>query len=237
MQAIGINLASERTVHEVDVWTSHEGLLLDYEEPLTRRDSTTGDWYDCSAHLLWIGERTRSVDSAHVEFFSGVHNPIGVKVGPAASGDDLVALSERLNPGRIPGRLTFIARMGAGAVRELLPPLLRAVDKAGLPVVWVCDPMHANTFLTASGVKTRHFDAVMAEIEAFFACCRAEGVWPGGVHLEYTGEDVTECLGGPSGAVLEERLSHRYETLCDPRLNARQSLDVAFRLAELMRQV
>ena len=234
MQAIGIELASERSIHEVDVWTSHEGLLLDYEEPLTRRDSLTGQWYDCSAHMLWIGERTRELGGAHVEFFAGVHNPIGVKIGPAATADDVVALCERLNPRRVPGRLTLIARMGADRVRELLPPLLRAVRQAEIPVVWACDPMHANVYRTASGHKTRHFDAVMDELEGFFAAHREQGTWPGGVHLEFTGEDVTECLGG-SLAVLEEQLDHRYETLCDPRLNARQSLDVAFRVAELMR--
>jgi 3-deoxy-7-phosphoheptulonate synthase len=236
MAACGIDLASERQLHEVDVWTSHEGLLLDYEEPLTRKDSTTGDWYDCSAHFVWIGERTRQPDGAHAAFFAGVHNPVGVKLGPDVTPEDALALCERLNPDRAPGRLSMIVRMGAGRVDELLPPVLRAVREADHPVVWVCDPMHANSFRTASGVKTRAFDAIMAEIEGFFASCHAEGAWPGGVHLEYTGEDVTECLGGPSGAVLEEQLSHRYETLCDPRLNARQSLDVAFRLAELMRR-
>jgi len=235
MAACGIDLASARELHEVDVWTSHEGLLLDYEEPLTRRDSLTGDWYDCSAHMLWIGERTRGPEGAHAEFFAGVHNPVGVKVGPAATGEELLELCERLNPGRIPGRLTLIARLGAERVGELLPPLLRPVREAGHPVVWISDPMHANQVRTASGVKTRHFDAIMAEIEGFFSACWQEGVWPGGVHLEYTGEDVTECVGG-SEAVLEEQLSHRYETLCDPRLNARQSVDVAFRVAELMRQ-
>jgi 3-deoxy-7-phosphoheptulonate synthase len=235
MAACGIDLASERQLHEVDVWTSHEGLLLDYEEALTRRDSLTGDWYDCSAHMLWVGERTRQPGGAHVEFLAGVHNPVGAKLGPATTPDEAVALCERLNPGRVPGRLTLIARMGADRVRELLPPLVRAVREAEHPVVWVCDAMHANVFRTASGFKTRHFDAIMAEIEGFFGACWQEGAWPGGVHLEYTGEDVTECLGG-SEAVLEEQLTHRYETLCDPRLNARQSLDVAFRVAELMRQ-
>jgi 3-deoxy-7-phosphoheptulonate synthase len=235
MAACGIDLASERQLHEVDVWTSHEGLLLDYEEGLTRRDSLTGDWYDCSAHMLWVGERTRQADGAHAEFFAGVHNPLGSKIGPAATAEELVALCDRLNPSREPGRLTLIARMGAHRVRELLPPLLRAVREAGHPVVWACDPMHANVFKTASGVKTRHFDAILDEIEAFFAVCFEEGGWPGGVHLEYTGEDVTECLGG-SEEVREEQLSHRYETLCDPRLNARQSLDLAFRVAELMRR-
>jgi 3-deoxy-7-phosphoheptulonate synthase len=234
MAACGIDLASERGLHEVDVFTAHEGLLLDYEEGLTREDSITGDWYDCSAHLLWIGERTRGVEGAHVQFFAGVHNPLGVKVGPAATPDDIVELCEVLNPERIPGRLTFYARLGAEKVRELLPPLLRAVRDEGHPVLWASDPMHANTIRTASGVKTRRFDTVMAELEGFFAACWESGVWPGGVHLEFTGEDVTECLGGADD-VLEEQLSSRYETLLDPRLNARQSLDLAFRLAELMR--
>jgi 3-deoxy-7-phosphoheptulonate synthase len=235
MAACGIDLASEQQLHQVDVWTSHEGLLLDYEEGLSRCDSLTGDWYDCSAHMLWIGERTRQPDGAHVEFFSGVHNPLGCKVGPAATADELLELCERLNPERVPGRLTFIARMGSELVGELLPPLLRAVHDAEHPVVWTCDPMHANGFRTASGLKTRRFEAITAEIEGFFAACWEEGAWPGGVHLEFTGEDVTECLGG-SEAVVEDQLSHRYETLCDPRLNARQSLDLAFHLAELMRQ-
>jgi 3-deoxy-7-phosphoheptulonate synthase len=235
MAACGIDLAQERRLHEVDVFTSHEGLLLDYEEGLTRQDSLTGDWYDCSAHLLWIGERTRHVDGAHVAFFAGVHNPLGVKLGPAATPDEVVALCERLNPDRIPGRLTFYARMGADGVRELLPPLLRAVREEGHPVLWASDPMHANTIRTADGVKTRRFDSIMGELEGFFAACWEVGVWPGGVHLEFTGEDVTECLGGADD-VLEEHLSSRYETLLDPRLNARQSLDLAFRLAELMRQ-
>ena len=234
MQAIGIDLDSEPTLHEVDVWTSHEGLLLEYEEALTRTDSLTGQPYDCSAHMLWIGERTRDVKGAHVEFFAGVRNPVGVKLGPAATPEDALALAERLNPERTPGRLTFITRMGSERVREALPPLLRAVREAEHPVVWACDPMHANLMRTASGMKTRHFDAIMGELEGFFAAHREVGTWPGGVHLEFTGEDVTECLGG-SEAVLEEHLDHRYETLCDPRLNGRQSLDLAFRVAELMR--
>jgi 3-deoxy-7-phosphoheptulonate synthase len=233
MAACGIDLAHEHQLHQVDVWTSHEGLLLDYEEGLTRRDSLTGDWYACSAHMLWIGERTRDPDGAHVEFFSGVNNPLGVKVGPAAEAADLVALCDRLNPDRVPGRLTFISRMGAERVRELLPPLLQAVREAETPVVWACDPMHANVFRTESGFKTRRLDDIMAELDGFVAACQDEGVWPGGVHLEFTGEDVTECLGG-SEAVLEEHLSARYDTLCDPRLNARQALDLAFDLAERM---
>jgi 3-deoxy-7-phosphoheptulonate synthase len=234
MQACGIDLGSERALHEVDVWTSHEGLLLDFEEGLTRRDSLTGDWYACSAHMLWIGERTRQLDGAHVAFFAGVHNPIGVKLGPDTTGDDVVALCERLNPLRVPGRLTLVTRMGADRVGELLPPLLRAVRDSGAPVVWACDPMHGNGIKTASGRKTRRFDDIMRELEGFVAAHREVGTYPGGVHLEFTGEDVTECLGGAE-EVLEEQLDHRYETLCDPRLNARQSLDLAFRVAELMR--
>ena len=235
MAACGIDLAATPQLHQVDVWTSHEGLLLDYEEGLTRRDSLTGDWYDCSAHMLWIGDRTRAADGAHVEFFSGVHNPIGCKLGPGADPDEVVELCERLNAERAPGRLTMIVRLGADRVAEALPPLLRAVARAEQPVVWVCDPMHGNGFTTAGGRKTRHFDAIMAEIEGFFHACRAEGAWPGGVHLEYTGENVTECLGG-SEELAEEQLDDRYETLCDPRLNGRQSLDLAFRVAELMRR-
>jgi 3-deoxy-7-phosphoheptulonate synthase len=235
MAACGIDLESTRQLHEVDVWTSHEGLLLDYEEGLTRRDSLTGDWYDCSAHLLWVGDRTRQPEGAHIEYFAGVHNPLACKLGPSAAPEDVLALCERLNPSRVPGRLTFVIRMGADAVRELLPPLLRAVRAGEHPVGWACDPMHANGVRTASGVKTRHFDSIMAELEGFFAACWQEGAWPGGVHLEFTGDDVTECLGGAE-AVLEEQLTHRYESLCDPRLNARQSLDVAFRIAELMRE-
>jgi 3-deoxy-7-phosphoheptulonate synthase len=234
MQAIGIDLGDERSIHEVDIWTSHEALLLDYEEPLVRRDSTTGDWYACSAHFLWVGERTRDPEGAHVEFLAGVENPVGAKVGPRARPDELVTLCERLNPRRVPGRLTLVARLGADRVRDVLPPLVAAVRESGVPVLWVCDPMHANTFVTPSGHKTRRLDDVLGEIEGFFAVHRAAGTWPGGVHLEVTGEDVTECLGG-SEEVREDQLDHRYETLCDPRLNARQSLDLAFRVAELMR--
>jgi 3-deoxy-7-phosphoheptulonate synthase len=234
LAACGIDLASEQTLHEVDLWTSHEGLLLDYEEALTRRDSLTAGWYDCSAHMLWIGERTRQLDGAHVEFFAGVQNPLGSKLGPAATVDEVVGLCARLDPERRPGRLTLIARMGARLVGERLPPLLRAVRDAGHPVVWSCDPMHGNTVTTASGRKTRHFDDVMGEVEGFFAAHAEVGTWPGGVHLEFTADDVTECIGGSDG-LLEEHLHTRYTTLCDPRLNARQSLDLAFRVAELMR--
>jgi 3-deoxy-7-phosphoheptulonate synthase len=235
MAAVGFDVHGSQQLHQVDLWTSHEALLLDYEEALTRRDSLTGDWYDCSAHLLWIGERTRQVDGAHLEFLSGVHNPVACKLGPTATPDEAIELCERLNPGRVPGRLTLISRMGAERIAEALPPLLRGVRRAGHPVVWVCDPMHGNIELTSSGRKTRRFDAVMAELEAFFEAHWQEGSWPGGLHLEFTGEDVTECLGG-SEEVLESALDTRYMTLCDPRLNARQSLDLAFRTAELMRR-
>ncbi len=234
MAACGIDLEREHQLHEVDFYTSHEALLLGYEEALTRRDSLTGDWYDCSAHMLWIGERTRQIDGAHVEFLSGVGNPVGVKLGPTAAADEVLPLCERLNPERVPGRLTLVARMGADRVEAALPPLLRAVADAGHPVVWACDPMHGNTFTADDGRKTRHFDDVIAEIAGFFAAHRAEGTWPGGVHVELTGDDVTECLGGAE-EIGQADLGSRYETMCDPRLNARQSLDLAFRTAELLR--
>lgn len=235
MAACGIDLDAEIQLHQVDCFTSHEALLLGYEEALTRQDSLTGGWYDCSAHLLWIGERTRQTDGAHVEFLSGVENPVAVKLGPDATPADAVALCERLDPARRPGRLTFITRMGRDTVERALPPILHAVREADHPVVWACDPMHGNTFTHASGYKTRHFDDVMAELRGFFAACRGVGVWPGGVHVELTGEDVTECLGGAE-EVLGDHLEQRYETMCDPRLNARQSLDLAFQVAELLRR-
>jgi len=234
MAACGIDLDAEMQLQQVDFYTSHEALLLGYEEALTRRDSLTGDWYDCSAHLLWIGERTRQVDGAHVEFLSGVGNPVAVKLGPDASPDEAVALCSRLDPDRSPGRLTLVARMGASLVEERLPPLLAAVGRAGHPVVWACDPMHGNTFQHESGYKTRHFDDILAEIRRFFDVCRDAGVWPGGVHIELTGEEVTECLGGAE-EVLGEHLEDHYDTACDPRLNARQSLELAFRVAEWLR--
>jgi 3-deoxy-7-phosphoheptulonate synthase len=234
MAACGIDLEAELQLHEVDFFTSHEALLLGYEEALTRRDSLTGDWYDCSAHLLWIGERTRRLDGAHVEFLSGVGNPIGVKLGPSATPAEVIGLCDRLNPRRVPGRLVLYSRMGADRIEETLPPLLRAVSMSNHPVVWACDPMHGNTFQHASGYKTRRFDDVMRELRSFFAVCGTAGVWPGGVHVELTGENVTECLGG-NAEIVDEALSQRYETMCDPRLNARQSLDLAFEVAELLR--
>lgn len=235
MRACGIDLVREKTLHQVDFWTSHEALILGYEEAMTRQDSLTGDHYDTSAHMLWVGERTRQVDGAHIEFLSGVANPVGAKIGPTATPAEVVALCGALDPDRVPGRLTLISRMGAGKVEAGLPPLLRAVRDAGHPVVWTCDPMHGNTFTAADGHKTRHFDHVLAEIGEFFAVCRAEDVWPGGVHVELTGDSVTECLGGAE-EILEDHLELRYTTTCDPRLNGRQSLDLAFRVAELLRR-
>ncbi len=235
MEACGLDHHTVPALHQVDVWTSHEALLLGYEEALTRKDSLSGDWYDCSAHMVWIGERTRELDGAHVEFFRGIRNPVGCKVGPTATPEEVLALCEALNPERIPGRLTLISRMGAEKITDGLRPLLRAVADAGHPVVWACDPMHGNTFTAPSGRKTRHFDAILAEIRGFFEAHRAEGTWPGGVHVELTGDDVTECLGGGED-LLDDDLGLRYETMCDPRLNGRQSLDLAFRVSELLRQ-
>jgi 3-deoxy-7-phosphoheptulonate synthase len=234
MRACGINLGDEASLHQVDFWTSHEGLVLGYEEAMTRRDSLTGDWYDTSAHLIWVGERTRRLDGAHVDFLSGVSNPVAAKIGPGATPDDLVKLCAALDPDRTPGRLTLIARLGASRTRSLLPPLLGAVRQAGHPVVWACDPMHGNTFTGPGGRKTRHFDHVLTEIREFFAACRSEGAWPGGVHVELTGDNVTECLGG-TDEVLANHLELRYTTTCDPRLNASQSLDLAFQVADLLR--
>jgi len=233
MRACGIDLEAEVQLHEVDFYTSHEALILGYEEALTRRDSLTGDWYDCSAHLVWIGERTRQIDGAHVEFMSGVQNPVGVKLGPTTTPEEAVALCRRLDPGREAGRIMLVSRMGADKAADVLPPLLRAVQRAGHPVVWACDPMHGNTYAHESGYKTRHFDAVMHEVEQFFDACRTAGVYPGGVHVELTGDDVTECLGGGDDL---SNLEARYETRCDPRLNARQSLDLAFRVCELVQR-
>ena len=234
MSACGINSETLTDLRQVDFYTSHEALLLDYEEALTRRDSLTGDWVDCSAHMLWIGERTRQLDGAHVEFLRGVANPLGCKVGPTATTEDVIALCEALNPERIPGRLTLVTRMGATKVVDGLPPLLTAVKESGHPVVWVCDPMHGNTFTADDGRKTRHFEDVLAEVSGFFAAHRFAGTHPGGVHLELTGDDVTECLGGGAEVVTAD-LANRYETMCDPRLNGSQSVDLAFRVAELLR--
>jgi len=234
MQACGMTSLNTAQVRETDFYTSHEALLLPYEQALTRVDSTTGDTYACSAHFLWIGDRTRQLDGAHVEFLRGIKNPIGMKVGPTMEADDLLRLIDRLNPGDEPGRLTLISRMGADAVAQKLPPLLRAVQRAGRKAVWLCDPMHGNTISTASKVKTRSFDAILAEVHRFFDCHAEAGSWPGGVHVEMTGQDVTECVGG-AHRLTEADLGSRYETFCDPRLNAEQSLELAFLVAEALK--
>jgi 3-deoxy-7-phosphoheptulonate synthase len=233
MTACGVDLGDESPLHEVDFYTSHESLLLGYEEALTRRDSLTGDWYDCSAHLLWVGERTRDPRGAHVEFLSGIRNPVGCKIGPTATSQEVIELCARLDPDREPGRLTLISRMGADRIGDVLPPILEAVSHSQHTPVWVCDPMHANTFVTPAGLKTRRFSDILAEIKGFFAVHHEVGTVPGGVHLELTHEEVTECLGGAE-EVTDGHLEQRYQALCDPRLNARQSLDLAFEIAEML---
>jgi 3-deoxy-7-phosphoheptulonate synthase len=231
MKACG---ADPKELHGVEFYSSHEGLLLEYERALTRIDSRTGLPYDVSAHLLWIGDRTRDLGGAHVEFFRHVRNPIAVKLGPTLSPDDALSLLERLNPDREPGRLAFITRLGADRVRDLLPPLVEKVTQGGSPVAWICDPMHGNTFEAASGHKTRRLEHVLDEVAGFFEVHRALGTHPGGIHVEFTGDNVTECVGG-GHEVVEDDLHRRYETACDPRLNRRQSLDLAFAVAELYR--
>ncbi len=225
--------ADPEELHGVDLYSSHEALLLDYELPLTRVDSRTERPYDLSAHLLWVGERTRQLDGAHVELVARIHNPVAVKLGPSATPEDATGLLERLNPHGEPGRVTLITRMGAGRVRDVLPPLIEKVGASGVPVAWVCDPMHGNTYETPSGRKTRRFDDVLDEVRGFFEVHRALGSWPGGLHVELTGDDVTECVGGGEHLV-ETDLGTRYETACDPRLNRSQSLELAFLVAELL---
>jgi len=236
MAACGITGDTTPQIRETDLFTSHEALLLPYEQALTRIDSTTGDWYDVSAHFLWIGDRTRKPDSAHVEFMRGIKNPIGLKCGPSMNPDDLLRLIDILNPANEPGRLTLIARMGAEKVADKLPPLLRAVAREGRVVGWVSDPMHGNTIKAANGYKTRPFDRIMTEVRGFFAAHAAEGTHPGGVHFEMTGQDVTECTGGAQ-AITDSGLSLRYHTHCDPRLNGAQSLELAFLIAEELQKL
>jgi 3-deoxy-7-phosphoheptulonate synthase len=231
MKSAGVDPESFKSV---DFYSSHEALILEYEKSLTRIDSRTGDPYDVSAHFLWIGERTRQLDGAHVDFASKIKNPIGVKLGPKSTVDDALRLIDRLDPNREPGRLTFITRMGAGKVRESLPALVDGVTKSGAQVLWVCDPMHGNTFETATGYKTRQFDDVMDEVKGFFEVHKALGTHPGGIHIELTGDDVTECLGGGE-KISESDLASRYESACDPRLNHSQSLELAFLVAEMLR--
>ncbi|MXQ07175.1 3-deoxy-7-phosphoheptulonate synthase class II [Alphaproteobacteria bacterium GH1-50] len=231
MTAAGVNRDTAHTLQSVDFYTSHEALLLEYEEALTRVDSTTGKWVAGSGHMIWIGDRTRQPDGAHVEFCRGVQNPIGLKCGPTTTADDLKVLMSKLNPENEPGRLTLIARFGAGTVGDHLPRLIKTVQEEGANVVWSCDPMHGNTIKSSSGYKTRPFESVLREVREFFDVHAAEGTIPGGVHFEMTGQDVTECTGGVR-AVTDEDLSDRYHTACDPRLNASQALELAFLVAE-----
>ncbi|WP_298963013.1 class II 3-deoxy-7-phosphoheptulonate synthase [uncultured Methylobacterium sp.] len=234
MQAIGINPETHQEVRQTDFYTSHEALLLGYEQALTRVDSTSGDWYATSGHMLWIGDRTRQADHAHIEYARGIRNPVGLKCGPSLKPDDLLQLVDLLNPTNEAGRLTLICRFGADKVGDHLPGLIRAVEREGRKVVWSCDPMHGNT-VTASGYKTRPFDRVMKEIQGFFDVHRAEGTYAGGIHLEMTGKNVTECTGG-ARALTAEDLQDRYHTYCDPRLNAEQALEVAFLTADLVKR-
>ena len=234
MRACGITSEDHPALHEVDFYTSHEALLLGYEEALTRNDSMSGDWYDCSAHMLWIGERTRQLDGAHIEFLRGVENPLGCKLGPTATTEDVTKLCEILNPKQIPGRLTFITRMGASVIDNKLPELVGAVQDSDHPVVWTCDPMHGNTYTAESGLKTRNFSDVVDETKRFFHIHRSIGTWAGGIHVELTGDNVTECIGGAEN-LSDDDLALRYETMCDPRLNASQSLELAFHVAEELR--
>jgi 3-deoxy-7-phosphoheptulonate synthase len=233
MAACGMTSETAPQIRETEFYVSHEALLLPYEEALTRVDSTTGDWYDCSAHMVWIGDRTRQLDHAHVEYFRGIENPIGIKAGPTSSPEELVAVIRRLwpAPAAAPGKIVVITRMGAGKIRDALPPLLEAIKTTDARPLWITDPMHGNGMTTPNGFKTRRFDDVVDEVKGFFEAHRASGTFPGGIHVELTGDDVTECLGG-SEDIDEQTLATRYESLCDPRLNHKQSLELAFLVAE-----
>jgi 3-deoxy-7-phosphoheptulonate synthase len=235
MRACGLDLEAHPELRATDFYTSHEALLLGYEQALTRVDSTTGDWYATSGHMIWIGDRTRQLDHAHVEYFRGIKNPIGLKCGPSLKPDELLKLVDVLNPDNEAGRLTLITRFGAEKVGDHLPAMVRAIQREGRAVVWSCDPMHGNTISSNTGYKTRPFDRILSEVKAFFAVHAAEGTHAGGVHLEMTGQDVTECIGG-ARAITHEDLSDRYHTVCDPRLNAEQSIDMAFLISELLKQ-
>ncbi len=235
MDACGVNSTTFRTLRETDFYTSHEALLLPYEEAFTRQDSLTGDWFDVSAHMLWIGDRTRQLDGAHVEFLSGVNNPIGLKCGPTMDTEDLIRLVDKLNPENEPGRLNLIVRMGADKVADGMPKLVQAIEREGRSVVWSCDPMHGNVYKSGNGYKTRPVDAILTEMKQFFQVHKAEGTHAGGVHLEMTGKDVTECVGG-AFQISEEDLSSRYHTHCDPRLNADQALELAFLIADTLKE-
>ena len=234
MEACGMTSQTTKQIRETSFFTSHEALLLNYEQSMTRVDSISGNWYDTSAHMLWIGERTRQLDGAHVEFFRGIGNPVGCKVGPTMEPDELIRMIDALNPENEAGRLTLITRMGAEKIGNVLPGLIRAVEREGRKVVWSCDPMHSNT-ISANGYKTRQVDAILAEVKAFFQVHKSEGSHAGGVHFEMTGQDVTECVGGGQ-AIKAADLSERYHTHCDPRLNATQALELAFLLAEQLKE-
>ncbi|MEG3618749.1 3-deoxy-7-phosphoheptulonate synthase class II [Magnetovibrio sp. PR-2] len=234
MGACGMTSQTTKQIRETSFFTSHEALLLNYEQAMTRVDSISGDWYNTSAHMLWIGERTRQLDNAHVDFMAGIHNPVGCKVGPSMDPEELIKLIDALNPNNEAGRLTLITRMGAEKIGDVLPKLIRKVEAEGRKVVWSCDPMHSNT-VSANGYKTRHVDAILAEVKAFFQVHKAEGTHAGGVHFEMTGQDVTECVGGGQ-AIKEANLGDRYHTHCDPRLNASQALELAFLLAEQLKE-
>jgi 3-deoxy-7-phosphoheptulonate synthase len=236
MEACGIHSENTSTIKEIDIFTSHEALLLNYEETLTRLSSQNQKYYDCSAHFLWIGERTRGIDDAHVDFFSGLENPIGVKISGNAKEDDLLRLIDKLNPNNEEGKLTFITRMGADIIRDELPRLLRAVQREGKNIVWSSDPMHGNTFTTSGGIKSRMVSNILKELKAFFDIHHAEGTIAGGVHLEMTGKDVTECIGGSKKYIAESDLSTNYNTSCDPRLNSNQALEVAFGITEIIQE-
>ena len=234
MKAVGITSETNHSLRETDFYTSHEALLLGYEQALTRVDSTSGDWYATSGHMIWIGDRTRQPDHAHIEYCRGIKNPLGLKCGPSLTPDGLLQLIDLLNPENEPGRLTLIARFGADKVSDHLPKLVRAVQKAGRSVVWSCDPMHGNT-ITAAGYKTRPFDRILKEVQTFFEVHRAEGTHPGGIHVEMTGKNVTECTGG-ARAITAEELHDRYHTHCDPRLNADQAIELAFLVSDLLKK-
>jgi len=235
MEACGLTSETTRQISETDFFTSHEALLLGYEEAMTRTDSLTGQWYDCSAHFLWVGDRTRQADYAQIEFLSGVQNPLGMKVGPSVESDDLIRIIDMLNPANIPGRITLICRMGAGEVETRLSPLVRMIESEGREVVWSCDPMHGNTVSSSNGYKTRHVDRIIHEVRSFFLVHKAEGTHAGGVHIEMTGQNVTECIGGAE-EIGEAMLADRYHTHCDPRLNASQALELAFVISDMLKE-
>jgi len=236
MKACGITSENTPQLSETTLYTSHEALLLNYEEALTRRDSITGDWFNCSAHMLWIGDRTRELDGAHIEYFRGIKNPIGCKVGPSMKEDELIRLIDALNPENEAGRLNLIVRMGAQKVGDIFPNLLKKVKAEGKNVLWSCDPMHGNTIKAENGYKTRDFDAILSEVKQFFQIHNSEGTYAGGIHLEMTGQNVTECTGSCSSAVTQESLSNRYHTQCDPRLNADQALELSFMIADTLKE-